>query len=118
MVFYTNFLIPKRFSAIVLGFVILIRPRQRGNKALIAHEKVHVRQFWRSWCLFPILYLLWPAKKLKYEAEAYGVSLLYATSFREKLNEYSYALSHKYNLNITQEEAESLIYQEWLKAKG
>lgn len=55
MVFYTNRFIPKQFAGVTRLFFIFLRPQYRGNKAMLEHEKVHVRQFWRGWLVWLIL---------------------------------------------------------------
>jgi hypothetical protein len=45
MIIKTNLFIPKRFDAICLGPVILIRPEYANDKGLIEHEKTHTKQW-------------------------------------------------------------------------
>jgi hypothetical protein len=75
-----NNLVPKGFNGITLGFVVNLRPHVYDSveywaQALVEHELVHVRQFYRSLGLFPFLYLLHPASRMKYECEAYSVQI-------------------------------------------
>jgi len=79
LIFRTN-LVPKGFNGITLGFVVNLRPQvydstERFAQAIVEHELVHVRQFYRSLGLFPFLYLLHPASRMKYECEAYSVQI-------------------------------------------
>ena len=41
----------------------------------LAHEQVHVAQFWRSLGIFPLLSLFIPSLRLKFEVEAYRKQL-------------------------------------------
>lgn len=105
----TNKLIPKRFAAYTMGFVILLRPEYKTDLGLIEHEKVHVRQFWNSLGTFGILYKLSKRMRLKYELEAYKKQLEYAANREYTLDRLATHLSTLYNLNITKEQAISLL---------
>jgi hypothetical protein len=93
---------PARFGGWTLGPVILIRPRYKGDVGLLEHEKVHVHQFWRSFCLFGIAYFLSKKKRLQYEAEAYKEQLKYSPQNRLIFAGF---LVNNYKLGITQAEA-------------
>jgi len=106
-VFYTDRFIPERFGGNVYGCLILIRPRWKGNKGLLEHEKTHVRQWWRSCGIgYWLLYHLSKTWRLKYEVEGYQVQLIYSPQNLELFGEY---LATKYGLDLTQEEAVELI---------
>lgn len=106
-VIYTNNIIPDKFAGLTLGPIILIRPEYKSDTGLLEHEKVHVRQFWRTLGLFGIGYLLSKKYRLKIEVEAYKEQLKhYAT---DKRNLFAQHLATKYDLNITQEEALKLL---------
>ena len=109
LVFYTNLFVPKRFAGITLGFIILIRPEHKNSKDIIAHEWVHVRQFWKN-PLFPILYLLSPKFRLKSEVEAYRESI--ATIGKQHAWAFARHLSSGYKLDISPEEALRLLMEE------
>lgn len=47
MIIKTNRFIPKRFDAYTIGPFVLIRPTHTNDRALIAHEKEHVKQWLR-----------------------------------------------------------------------
>lgn len=97
MIIYTDKLIPKGFDSITLGTVILIRPNKRGDIQLIRHEEAHVRQFWRSFGLFPILYLVSKTYRLKCEVEAYKESMDYGMPWHDaayNLRKYDSGLSY------------------------
>lgn len=64
----------KNVGAFTLGCFIFVEEAERC-KPLIEHEKVHVSQFYRSFGLFPLLYLASKKYRLKTELEAYKVEL-------------------------------------------
>jgi hypothetical protein len=103
MLIKTNLFIPKRFQAITYGFLIFIRPEYANDAGLIAHEQVHVKQFWSSPLLFPILYLVSKSHRFQYEVEAYQKQLSYYPN--DKTYEFANYLYTNYNLDITLEEA-------------
>jgi len=105
MVFYTNWFIPAKFSAVTYGPFIFIRPTKREDIGLLAHEKTHVKQFWRN-PLFGLFYLLSSKARLKYEVEAYREQLKYHP---DRLDAFATSLATKYNLGITKEAAASLL---------
>lgn len=104
MIIYTNRLIPSGFDAITLLFVILIRPNKRDDPQLIAHEKVHVRQFWRSWGTFHIRYLLDENYRFECEVEAYKMSILHG-----EIPEDAAKYLMKYKAGLTHGEAMTLL---------
>ena len=106
-VIYTNHLIPNTFAGQTIGPFILIRPSHKDDTGLLEHEKVHVRQFWRTLGLFGIGYLLSKKYRLKIEVEAYKEQLKYYPTDKKAL--FAYYLATKYNLDITQEEALKLL---------
>lgn len=75
LVIVTDRFIPPEFSARAIAFVILVRPSCRDNAALIAHELVHVKQWWRAPVISDILYMCSSHYRYKYELEAYREQL-------------------------------------------
>ncbi len=67
--------IPKRFAAFVFGPIIFVRKAHRNNVPLIEHEKVHVRQFWRTFCTHFIWYQFNDEYRLKAEVEGYATQI-------------------------------------------
>jgi hypothetical protein len=110
MIFVTNsnFLIPKEFATIARGPFIFVRPEFKDDKGLIAHEFVHVSQFWRTFCLHGLFYLFSDSYKLKSEVEAYKAQLAFAP---EQLPRLAESLATKYDLGITQERAMELLLE-------
>lgn len=70
-VFYTNWFIRKRFDGMSVGPFVFIRPKCKDDKGLLAHELVHVEQFYRYWGLNGLLYFFSKKWRLKLEVEAY-----------------------------------------------
>jgi len=98
---YTD-LMPDRFSGYTIGPFILIRPKYRHDQGLLEHEKIHVRQFWRSFGLFGVAYYLSKKKRFEYEVEAYREQLKYSSGLEQKFARF---LTNNYNLDITEYEA-------------
>jgi hypothetical protein len=102
VIFVTNLFIPARFGAYTFGPIIFVRPEFKDDTGKIEHEKTHVRQFWRTLGLAGLFYVLSKKKRLAYEVEAYKVELTYHP---EKLDQFATALSQKYNLGISVDDA-------------
>ena len=105
MIFYTD-LMPARFSGYTIGPFILIRPRCKGDAGLLAHEKVHVSQFWRSLGILPLLSLFVPSLRLKFEVEAYRKQL---ESSPDSALVFAGFIATKYGLSITVADALRLL---------
>lgn len=103
----TRWLIPRGFDGFAPGPVILVRAGT--NRALIEHEKVHVRQFWRSFGLMGVLYLLSRRWRLRYEVEAYREQLRYCPP--GAAHGFARTLARKYRLRISEREAYRLLTQ-------
>lgn len=76
VVIYTDWL-PTNSDGCANAFVIRIRPDHRGDTGLLAHEQVHVSQWWRTLGLHSLLYLCSKRYRLKAEVEAYREQLRY-----------------------------------------
>lgn len=105
MLIQTN-LIPKQFDALTIGWIILIRPHCIDDACLIAHEKVHVKQFWRTWGLFPLLYPIWEYR-IEFESEAFAEQVKCGAS----LDWAAEKLARDYDLDISVEQAKRIIYE-------
>ena len=101
----TRWLVPRGFDGFTPGPLILLRPG--ASQALIEHEKVHVRQFWRSWGLMGVLYLLSRRWRLRYEVEAYREQLLHSPPSAARM--LARVLAGKYRLRITEDDAYRLL---------
>ncbi|MBP0622136.1 hypothetical protein [Cupriavidus consociatus] len=107
LVVETRWLIPRGFDGFTPGPLILLRPG--ASEALIEHEKVHVRQFWRSWGLMGVLYLASRRWRLRYEVEAYREQLRYSDP--ESAHAFARVLAQKYRLKVSEAEAYRLLMQ-------
>jgi len=115
-VFYTDLFVPKAHGAVTYAFFVLIRPKYEGNRPLLEHELTHVRQFWRTFGLFPFLYLISKKYRLKAEVEAYRTQLQVhadeGCSFHQcylKARAYAGFISSKYGLRVTEDNAYKLL---------
>lgn len=102
MIFYTDRFVPDGHAGCARGPFIFIRPQHKGDAGLLAHEKVHVRQWWRTLGLHSLRYLFSRRYRLKAEVEAYREQLKHSPG-----NEAVYAvlITARYGLNITITEA-------------
>jgi hypothetical protein len=107
MIFYTNNFIPKNFAGYTRGPFIFIRPSHRADAGLLAHEKVHVRQWLRTLTLHPLIYALSDGYKLKCEVEAYREQSRYYSDDRTLL--FAEYLANNYGFNITVDQAHAKI---------
>lgn len=105
VIFYTNWLIPGKFSAMTYGPFIFIRPTRKGDAGLVAHEQTHVKQFWRN-PLFGLWYLFSKKARLGYELEAYKAQLPHDPS---RLNALAEALANRYGLGLSVGDAKRMI---------
>ena len=105
MIITTRF-IPRGFDAMALGPVILIRPECKDDTGLVAHERVHVRQWRESWGMFWPRYLLSRRWRRDYEVEAYREQLKYSPHCLDLFAGY---LARNYRLNISLDQARSLL---------
>lgn len=106
VVFYTDRLVGDGFSGCARGPFIFIRPKARHDLALLEHEKVHVRQFWRTLGMHGLLYRFSRAYRLRAEVEAYRRQLEIDPTFYVGAAE---LLTEKYDLGITKRLALELL---------
>lgn len=102
--------LPKTAQAMtVCPWLILILPARKEDQALIAHEMVHVRQQaatgWLAWWW---RYLTDESFRLDQELEAYRVQLAMQP---HRLEDFAAALSTIYCLDITHNEARTLLLE-------
>ena len=97
LTFYTDKPIPTSFAGYTFGPIILIRPKYRDDKGLLEHEKVHVKQFWRTLGTHWILYKLSKNYRLKCEVEAYKVQLKYSP---DNIDHFVNMICEKYDLDL------------------
>jgi len=72
-IFYTKWCVELVGSS--CNFFILIDPFYKNDTAVEKHELIHVKQFWRTFWLHPILYKFSREYRLKSEIEAYGAQI-------------------------------------------
>lgn len=107
MIIYTNWFVPSRFGGVNYGPISFIRPRNRGDQGMVAHENTHQRQFWRSFGLMGIFYKLSKKRRYEYELEAYRNQLATKPEQdKEKLAVvYAGHLATLYGLDVTVDQA-------------
>ena len=72
MIFYTtNKKLLKGFDGYAYGPIAFIHEDKRGDAGLLVHEKVHIKQFWKTLGLHGLLYKFSKKYRLKSEREAY-----------------------------------------------
>lgn len=87
--------------------LILIREDARGDEALLAHEREHCEQMRRLGTVwFWLRYITSAAFRQRVEVDAYRVSYSHAP---ERIAAYATALSTRYRLRLTFEQAVKLI---------
>lgn len=100
--------VPDGFSGITILWMIRIRPKYMGDIGLLHHEMVHVRQFWRTFGLFPLRYLISKTYRLKTEVAAYREQLCWPPASQDVdlyRRKYAGFIAQKYQLNISEEQA-------------
>ena len=107
MIFYTNFLIPKQHAACIRGPFILIRPEYKEDKGLLAHERVHVEQFWNAPIIHNLRYLISKQYRLDCEVAAYREQLCWYPD--NKSLRFAEFIATRYNLAVSKETALNLL---------
>lgn len=107
MIIKTDRLIPRRHHAITIGPIILVRPQYAHDEGLIAHEKVHVRQWKKCPIGFPLRYLLSSEARLHYELEAYAEQHRHYKD--DRAAQFAYLIAHNYRINIPESLALELL---------
>ncbi len=75
LIIFSDKLLPESASAYSYVVVVVIRPRERDNELILAHELIHCRQFFRTLGLHAPLYYFSKKYRLKAELEAYRVQV-------------------------------------------
>ena len=109
--FISNEVIPEGSAGCTKAWFIYIRPAYKEDRPLLEHEKIHVRQFWRTLGFHALFYLLSKTYRLNAEVEAYRVQLSYCNEWDKEINRQKFAerISTKYGLDITEEDAYKLL---------
>lgn len=103
---YTDKL-PDNVAGRTNGFVIRIKPSYRDDAGLLAHELVHVKQWWVTLGLHSLLYLLSDRYKLWAEVQAYKEQAKHYADDRKP--QFAGFISSNYGLDVTPEQALKLL---------
>lgn len=91
------------------GFMIRIRPSHKDDKGLLAHEKVHVKQWWLTLGIHSILYIFSKRYRLWSEVKADKEQLKHYPDDRSEL--FAHFIATKYSLDIDKQDALNLLRQ-------
>lgn len=106
-VFYTNFGVMAGFAGTTRGPFIFIRPEYKDDTGLLAHEKVHVRQWFRTLGLHSFLYMLSDRYRLAAEVECYREQAKHYPD--DRMPRFAVFISKYYGLSITVKDALGLL---------
>ena len=109
LIFYVDTL-PSGFGGMAHGPIIRILERLRGDEGIRQHELVHVRQWFFTFGLLPILYYFIPRFKLWCEVQAYRCQLQYYADDRSW--QFAGFIATRYGLSISQEDAYKLLIKD------
>jgi hypothetical protein len=90
---------------------VVVRPKSKGNEALLQHELTHVEQFWQN-PFNGLFYMMSRSHRQAAEVEAYRAQLTYSPckeDYQHYLDAFARSLSTNYNLDITYVEAVRLL---------
>jgi hypothetical protein len=102
-IFYTESLPAPWCGGTANGPVVRLRPKYQNDTGILAHELVHVRQWYRTLGLHGILYTASRRYRLASEVEAYREQLRHYNDDRSV--QFADSISACYQLDITQEQA-------------
>lgn len=105
IVFYTDRFIPARFAGMAVAIFIFIRPKYKNDYGLLAHERVHVKQFLRSPFLHGLKYQFNKEYRYQCEIEAYARQIN-VNRTDELVKKYAEFIATRYNLDISIAKAE------------
>ena len=107
LILYTERL-PYGVGGIARGPLVLIRPQYRNDRGIHAHELEHVRQWWVTCGLHPLLYYFVRRYRLWSEVGAYRVQMQLPDGQGGRLSAESAArrlMKPRYRLELTDERA-------------
>ena len=107
MVFYTDRFIPKGAAGCARGPFIFIRPKYKGDRGLLEHEKVHRHQWLLTLSLHSWLYLFVPEYKLHAEIMAYAEQARWYED--DRLPKFAGYIAKNYGLKISEADALKLL---------
>ena len=105
-VFYVDSL-PPDVGGCANGFVIRILKKYKDDYGIYKHELVHVKQWFYTFGLHSLMYLIFDWYRMVSEVEAYAEQLKHYPDDRTKL--FAEYISKYYKLNVTQDRAEELL---------
>jgi len=105
LTFYVDSL-PDNHQGMTNGPVIRILKSSKGDLGLYHHELFHVKQWFATLGLHPLLYLLLPKYRLWSEVKAYKVQLKYSVGRAPLFASY---IATRYNLDVSEAEALRLL---------
>lgn len=100
-------LLPKSVGGFTLGTIVFIKKDVHHYKAILEHEKVHVRQFREDWFM-PLKYIFSAEKRLEYALEAYAESCRHGYTVSEAVN----ALYRLYDFGLPTFKLKELLLKE------
>jgi hypothetical protein len=106
LTFYVQSL-PPGVGGCANGPVIRILEKYRHDRGIYEHELMHVKQWFCTLGLHPLLYLLIPAYKLWAEVQAYRKQLRYYPDNRSE--RFAHYISERYGLRVSYDTALTLL---------
>lgn len=106
-VIYSDRLVPAGAAGCARGPLVFIRPTSWNDAGLLAHERVHVRQWWRTLGLHSILYLISHHYRLNAEVRAYREQAKHYPDDRRMV--FAQFIAEKYGLSVTVLQAYALL---------
>lgn len=107
MIFYTERFIPAWAAGCARGPLIFIRPKYRDDVGLLAHEQVHVSQWFKTLGLHPLFYRLSKRYRLWSEVQAYREQAKRYPDDRRLM--FAVSIAANYKLSVTTEQAYELL---------
>jgi hypothetical protein len=106
LVFYTTSL-PEGVAGRANGPIIRINNDYKDDYGLYKHELMHVKQWFFTLGIHPILYKLIPKYRLWAEVQCYKEQARHYQEDKKSL--FSKYIAERYNINISQEQALTLL---------
>lgn len=104
-VFYTdsNLFINRQSAGCARSMFVFIRPKYKNDTGILAHELVHVKQFWKNPLFHGWMYLLSRHYRFNAEVEAYREQIKHYPDDRSE--KFAEIISEYYKLDVSKEEA-------------
>lgn len=112
LIFYTEKFVPEPHAGCSMGPFICIRPKYKDDIGLLEHEKVHRKQFFSSFGLFPLFYSFSEKYRFNAEVEAYREQLKHydESRYNNLVTKFANFIVERYNLsNVTVEQAKEAL---------